>query len=93
MIKPGDVIHGFCNGRFGRDSYDPKLVLHVGQVPANDHLTDPPGPQEYIVVSESWWANGHKERFDLVHCAQGSGLLAELEPFLDPNHDDVTGGL
>lgn len=29
-IKEGDVIKGFCNGYFGRDSFDRKTVESIG---------------------------------------------------------------
>lgn len=29
-IVPGDVLHGYCGGYFGRDSYDDKRVEAVG---------------------------------------------------------------
>jgi hypothetical protein len=29
LIQPGMYLYGYCGGRFGRDSYDDKLVLSV----------------------------------------------------------------
>lgn len=30
VFAVGDVIHGFCGGHFGRDSYSCKKVEHIG---------------------------------------------------------------
>jgi hypothetical protein len=29
LFKPGDVIYGYCNGYFGRDSYETKTCVIV----------------------------------------------------------------
>lgn len=29
-IKPGDKLYGFCNGYFGRDYYETKIVEAIG---------------------------------------------------------------
>lgn len=29
LFRPGDVIHGFCNGYFGRDDYETKTCVAV----------------------------------------------------------------
>jgi hypothetical protein len=29
-LRVGDVLHGFCNGKFGRDSYEDKRVEVIG---------------------------------------------------------------
>lgn len=29
LFKPGDVVHGYCNGRFGRDDYETKTCIAV----------------------------------------------------------------
>jgi hypothetical protein len=28
-FQPGDTIHGFCNGYFGRDDYETKVCVFV----------------------------------------------------------------
>lgn len=30
-LKAGDVLYGFCHGKFGRDSYRDKTVEHIGR--------------------------------------------------------------
>ncbi len=29
LFRPGDVIHGYCNGFFGRDDYSTKTCISV----------------------------------------------------------------
>ena len=29
LIKPGDVLHGYCSGFFGGDDYDTKTCVKV----------------------------------------------------------------
>jgi len=31
VVEVGDILEGFCNGYFGRGSYDTKTVLAVGE--------------------------------------------------------------
>ena len=31
MIEPGDILHGYCGGAFGRDGYGPHRVVAMGR--------------------------------------------------------------
>jgi hypothetical protein len=31
VIEPGDILHGYCGGAFGRDGYGPHRVIAVGR--------------------------------------------------------------
>lgn len=56
-IEIGDVLEGFCDGWFGRDSYDDKTVVHVGA--------------DYVVVSEnSYWGPDMKGPFPMISVCQ-----------------------
>lgn len=40
LINVGDILYGYCDGYFGRDSYEEKIILHFGK--------------DYIVVREKY---------------------------------------
>jgi hypothetical protein len=60
-IKPGVVLHGFCNGFFGRDSYGDKVIEAIGPdwvVAREEHEEEP------LFASFHGWANMHEYLID-----------------------------
>jgi hypothetical protein len=31
VVAVGDILYGYCNGFFGRDSYDDKIIMALGE--------------------------------------------------------------
>lgn len=63
-VAVGDVLYGFCDGAFGRDSYGDKTVIAIGVVDTDEFL-----PIEWAVVA----TKGDGPEF-----AAGVDLLSEL---------------
>ena len=78
QLRVGDVLHGFCGGTFGRDSYGEKTVIAIGP--------------NYVVVSERTtrgvWPD--YEWYDQLYLHQGdpNELLEYLAPESDDDYDD-----
>lgn len=72
-LQVGDVLYGYCQGYFGRDSYGEKTVLAIGP--------------DWVVVSENVWSIHHDELERVLHVYDGDphDLLEFTEK---PDEDD-----
>jgi hypothetical protein len=74
-LRVGDVLHGFCHGLFGRDSYGEKTVLAIGP--------------DWVLVSEQFqrgrWPDYEEVRVLHTYSGNPDDLLEYLTP--EPEQD------
>ena len=58
QLTVGMTLYGFCNGKFGRDSYGEKIVLAIGP--------------DWVLLSEMMWiGKDYDERTRWLHTYSG----------------------
>ena len=72
QLEIGDTLYGYCHGIFGRDSYNPKLIVGKGR--------------DWVVVREkmSWGGKRHT----VYHVAHGDDLGLFEESDLNSEDED-----
>jgi len=74
-IKPGMILYGYCEGRFGRDSYGEKKVLEVHE--------------DHVVVMEDGHVLTSFTINDWTSLVESSNGALEEERYQNREEDDV----